>query len=193
MRKIPAEFENPIDNYILDIADYVTPGFYNAGFTPNMVTTISNIAGIIVILLLLNAKYYWAALFYMIAYFFDCLDGHLARTYKMTSVFGDYYDHISDVIKLTATLITLYYIDSNKFLKILPIIIGSFILMAMHVGCQEKYYNSKESDTLNFTKKLCPVDINNKIDLENKMRYTKYFGCGTGNIIISACIIYYSY
>ena len=36
----------------------------------------------------------------------DCLDGFYARKYNMTSQFGDYLDHLSDVFKTTC----LFYI-----------------------------------------------------------------------------------
>ncbi len=39
MRKIPTEFENPFDNYILDMADYTVPYFYKADLIPNTLTT----------------------------------------------------------------------------------------------------------------------------------------------------------
>lgn len=39
-------------------------------------------------------KYKIGTILYYIGYFFDCMDGNYARTYKMTSDFGDKYDHI---------------------------------------------------------------------------------------------------
>ena len=189
MSKLPVEYENPIDNILIKICDNVAPTFHSYGFTPNMVTTLSNISAIIVIILLLQAKYVWAALFVLIAYFFDCLDGHIARKYNQTSKFGDYYDHISDYIKTLAILYTLYQIDSVKFFKIIPILIIAGILMVIQFGCQEKYYNSTESDTLHFTKTMCPAD--DKESLENTMRYTRYFGAGTSNLLLALCVLYY--
>jgi len=81
----------------------------------------------------------------------------------MTSNFGDYYDHISDFIKSTAILTTLYFINPLKFFKIIPILTILLFLMIRHIGCQEKYYNTDESNTLDFTKKLCPVDKDKNI------------------------------
>jgi phosphatidylglycerophosphate synthase len=86
---------------------------------PNMITTLSNIACIITILLLSNANYYLAAFFILVSYFFDCAYGHIARKYNMVTVFGDYYDHNSDFVKIFAVLLTLYYINFNKFFKVL--------------------------------------------------------------------------
>ena len=193
MRKIPVEYENPIDNVLYDLSEYVSPTFHSVGFTPNMVTTLSNISAIIVIILLLQANYAWAALFVMVAFFFDCLDGHLARKYKQFSKFGDYYDHISDTSKVVAILFTMYWINSEKFYKIIPIIIVAAGLSLVHMGCQEKYYDSLESDTLDFTKKLCPTKTDKKESIEETIKYTRYFGAGTFNIILALCVLYYRY
>jgi len=194
MRKIPKDIENPIDNIILNICEEVSPYFKKNNYTPNMITTLSIISTIIVVLLLLNANYIWAAIFFLIAYFFDCLDGHYARKYNMVTVLGDYYDHISDVLKIIAVLGTLYYINKKKFMVVIPIIIIIGILTIIHFGCQELYYNSTESETVEFTKNICPVkNINNINEIENKMKFTKYFGVGTMQLIIIISIIYYKY
>jgi phosphatidylglycerophosphate synthase len=194
MRKIPNKYENPIDDIILNITDYTVPYFYNGGFNPNTITSLSSIACIITIILLLQANYYLAAFFLIISYFFDCLDGHLARSYNMVTVFGDYYDHISDVLKVISVLIVLYFIDSTKFFKILPVIIFISILSMIHLGCQELYYNTAESDTLKFTENLCPVKEKSNISqIENALNVTKYFGTGTLYITLFISIIYYAY
>ncbi len=193
MRKIPTEFENPFDNYILDMADYTVPYFYKAGLNPNTITTLSNITTILVIILLLNAKYFWAAFFVLVAYFFDCADGHMARTYKMTSIFGDYYDHLSDSIKVLAIIITLYYINPDKLYKILPVLIVVVIGTIIHMGCQELIYDSDESPTLSVGKKLCPVKDGDREMVEKVIKSTRLFGCGTGQVLMALCIIYYEY
>lgn len=194
MRKISTEYENPFDNYLIELSNIFVPFAYEYGANPNIITTLSNVACVITILLLLNSHYYWAALFLLISYFFDCADGHMARKYNMVSVFGDYYDHISDLIKFIAIMVTLYYINSDKFFKIVPIIILLFIMMTVHVGCQELLYKKNESDSLELSKKLCPVsDLNNDDLIINTLKSTKYFGCGTFNIAMVIIIIYYSF
>ena len=193
MSKIPKENENPIDNVLTYINNYTTPIAYNLGISPNMITTLSNIACIITILLLLKANYYWAALFFMLSYYFDCMDGFMARKYNMITVFGDYYDHISDLVKMIAVLYTLYYINPNKFFKIIPVIILLFILMGMHMGCQELYYDSDESTSINITKQLCPISSNHKNEISETMKITRFFGCGTFNISVVLAIIYYDF
>lgn len=193
MRKIPRNLENPIDDYLLDLSEYISPTFYKLGFTPNKITTLSNISTIIVVLLLLKAQYIWAAFFVLVAYFFDCLDGHFARKYNMVSSWGDYYDHVSDTIKFISILSTLYYINSEKFIKLIPIWIIFTILAVMHIGCQELHYSTNESQTLSFAENLCPVDKNNTADIENKLAYTRFFGFGTHMLVLMASIIYYDF
>ena len=194
MRKISSTYDNPLDNFLIEISDITTPYAYNLGMNPNMITTLSNIACIITIILLLNANYYWASLFVLISYYFDCMDGHMARKYDMVTIFGDYYDHISDLLKIGAILITLYYINQEKFYKVIPIIILMGILMAVHMGCQELLYENNESYTLEPTKKLCPVKNEKDNNLvKNTLMSTKFFGCGTFYLTIVISIIYYAY
>ena len=192
MRKIPIEFECPFDNYILDLADKTAPIVYKLGMTPNMITTLSIIATIIVVILLFKAKWYWAAFFVLIAYFFDCLDGHLARSYNMITVFGDYYDHISDLTKVIAVLTSLYIINPEKLIRVLPLLVILMILSFVHLGCQELYYDEEDSPTLKFSKSLCPVPLNfTKDELESTIKNTRLFGVGTFWLSLIMIIIYY--
>ena len=64
------------------------------------------------------------------------------------------------------------------------------ILMCVQLGCQEKYTNS-DSETLDITKNLCPV--NDKESLEHTMKYTRYFGPGTSNLVFALAILYYEF
>ncbi len=193
MRKLPTEYENPFDNYLLDICDITVPQFYKIGMVPNTITTLSNITCILVIILLLNAKYYWAAFFLVLSYFFDCADGHMARTYKLTSVFGDYYDHVSDITKITFVLITLFYINPQKFNEILPVLIVIFVGVAIHMGCQELVYKSKESGSLAPLKNLCPVEPEDESMLKKVIKSTRFFGCGTVYATLALCVVYYNF
>lgn len=193
MRKIPSEYENPFDDTLLNICEDVAPTFHSYGFTPNMITTLSNISAILVVILLLKANYIWASVLFIISYFFDCLDGHIARKYNQVSVFGDYYDHISDWIKLILILFTMYWINSEKFMEILPFIIIANILMCIHLGYQEKYHDKPDSYMLEQTKLFAPGDPNDKKMIGRIMEYTKYVGSGTFNLVIALSILYYNY
>ena len=127
MRKINPEYENKFDNILINISEKIAPVFKKLNFTPNDITSLSNISMCITILLLLQLKYYWACLFLILSYFFDCLDGSFARTYNQVTDFGDKYDHYSDVIKSVLLIFVLYSLNPTKFMVVLPIIIIFFI------------------------------------------------------------------
>jgi len=193
MRKITCECENPLDNILINISDYMCPYAKKYNFTPNILTTISLIFCGISALLLLNNYYVLGAFTYLISYYFDCMDGHFARKYKMVTKFGDYYDHFADLTKVVLILYILYYIDSKKFFIIIPFIILFMFLSFIHLGCQELYYDSIESDTLSVFKNLCPVyNKNDKTSIIKILEITRYIGCGTFTICIMLAIIFYS-
>jgi hypothetical protein len=192
MRKITCNCENPLDNILINISDYMCPYAKKYGFTPNILTTISLIFCGISALLLINSFYYLAAFMYLISYYFDCMDGHFARKYKMVTKFGDYYDHFADIVKIILILYVLYNIDSKKFFIIIPFIILFIFLASVHLGCQELYYDSIESDTLSSLKNLCPVyNKDDKTSIVNILGITRYVGCGTFTICLMLAIIYY--
>ena len=47
MRKIDSDYENPIDNVLIDSGIKTLPFFKSIGFTPNLITTLSLIFGLI--------------------------------------------------------------------------------------------------------------------------------------------------
>jgi len=183
MRKIPIEYENPIDNIILYIIQIIAPFFYFLGFTPNILTTISLLIAIASIYYFMNDRYYLSAGLIFLAYFFDCFDGFFARSYNMTSVFGDFYDHISDAYKFIFLLIAMYLKNYDKFKKVVCVFIFFGLLGFIHMGQQEKYYNKNSSLDL-----LKMFSINND---HNIMEYTRYLGCGTMILIKVLGILYY--
>ena len=183
-RKLPEKYENPIDNILINIAEKLNPTFYRLGFNPTELL-LSLITGLLFNYYYLNSKYELSALMMTLSYFFDCMDGNFARTYKMQTKFGDYYDHIKDVIiMLIFALILFIYKDiplNYKIIALLIAVIMTFGVM-MHVGCTEKYVkqkrfkNIKESGFLANFKGTC-----DKLD---RIQYVRYLGCGSFNAFI---------
>tara|TARA_B100001287_G_scaffold276730_1_gene289022 strand:- start:49229 stop:49813 length:585 start_codon:yes stop_codon:yes gene_type:complete len=190
MHKIPANLENPIDNIIYYFVEILAPLFYKMGFTPNMITTIGNICTIISIYYFLKNKFKFAAIFFFLSYFFDCLDGYVARSYNMISEFGDFYDHISDAIKSLSFLL-LFILKSKKFAIIIIPILGILItLMGFHLANQEIYYGKPESSkTLQLFISL--TNAKTREEASNNMKISKYFGCGTIVLIMTIIIALY--
>lgn len=197
MKKLPNELDNGVDNLIINIVDYTTPFFYNIGFTPNGITTLSLLMGLLSISQFRINNYWSAAIFYLLSYYFDCADGYMARKYNMVSDFGDYYDHIKDILIGGILIVMLWnkyseYNPAFKYIMIISVVV-LFYMSLMYLGCQEIYYDNKnESTSLNFAKKLCPIDIN-KNNLIGVMSVMRIFSTATFTLWICFIMILCSY
>lgn len=189
--KFHGSLEDPLSQLFYDISDVISPCLYGAGITPNFITTVRFLIMIVGFPYFFYHKmYHLAAMFYMIAYFFDCLDGHLSRKYNLDTEFGDYYDHIADA---TSFIITMYFIAStlhqdNKWIMILIMFLA--LLSLVQISCQERYLNiigsDKDSYTLSIFDCLCPAD--DVEELEKTMEITKLFGIGIFQIFLTVLI-----
>ena len=189
--KLPRKYENPIDYIFEEISYLLGPKFYYNKYTPNMITTLSFIFGFIALYSLYNKKYVLAAIFHIMSYLFDCLDGNYARTYNMETKIGDLYDHIKDTVYCVLLIYVLVIRNNHtKKNKIIIYSIFSILLLISLVffGCTETYIKKHRKDllasnSLDTFSKLCPS------------RHTfflstfKYFSIGTLNLVISIVII----
>jgi len=178
-RKLKEEDENPIDNLVYKVVEILDPIFYKLKFTPNIITTLSIIFGILSIYYFIKKNYICIPL-YVISYILDCSDGYYARKYNMVTKFGDYYDHISDIL-VHYILLYLIYIKTKvryKIPLIITIIIFTF-LISYHIALQELIYNKEvESEWLNVYITFFISNLN-----KDNIRWSRYFGCGTYNLI----------
>ena len=103
------------------------------------------------------------------------MDGDFARKYNMESKFGDYYDHITDTLRLVIFICIIAYQYNEKInYKICILTIIMFILTCTHLGCQERWslYNN-HADSLSRLKVFCHIS---KQNLSKVLNITKYFG-----------------
>jgi phosphatidylglycerophosphate synthase len=193
-RKLPQKYENPIDNILVGFAEKLNPIFYKLGFNPNGITTLSLIFGILFNYYYYTKNYGLASIMIMISYFFDCMDGNFARTYNMQTKFGDYYDHIKDVLVMVIFAGILFlYASVPKYYKFAGLAIAILMTFGvmMHVGCTEKYVLAKKLNNIdpsgfldNFQNTCAKID---------DMKYLKYFGCGTFNVFIALFVLGHKY
>lgn len=195
MSKLHQDDENPVDKWILKGCSALLPIFKALNFTPNGITTLSNIFSLLGIVSFNANNPLQFYIFIWIGYFLDCMDGHYARTYNMTSVFGDYYDHVSDIAliflfgyfayKKFGHLFSIYSFKSQLFLISSLVIL---FLMGKHIGCQEATHHElliedeHKSHSLSPLKMLCT----NKDDI----KWTKYFGIGSGFLFFYTVALY---
>lgn len=183
MRKISNHLDNPIDNILISIADFFNPFFYKTGHTPNILTTYSFMFGLLSIYSYYTRDLKLFMVYYSLGYFFDCADGHFARTYNMTTEFGDLYDHFTDIsIPFGLFCVIVYKYNTQIFgpQQILGtfVILISMFMMSKHLGCQQKLYAKQEqgSESLDMLIPLCK-----NVD---EIKSTRYFGSGTYNTIV---------
>jgi phosphatidylglycerophosphate synthase len=182
MRKINNIYENPLDDKLLQIVESTDNIYYKLDITPNHLTTVSLIFGCVSAYLFFLDCRILSLIFFLIAYYYDCMDGHFARKYNIVTNFGDFYDHFSDIFKVGLLLYFMHLKNKDKFYTILPIIIILFTLLTIHFTCQEKINNLNHNQPfLNGLKYIC-------IDKE-WIHYTKYFGSGTFMTVLSFIII----
>lgn len=186
-RKIPREYDNPIDNILIDIAEYLNPFFYKLNFSPNDITTLSLIFGLLMLYCYHKNLYIYAAILWLISYLFDCQDGNYARKYGLQTEFGDAYDHIKDwSIFILLIVLFIQKKTSTKF-KITSFIILSVLLFLsnIHVGCKEVYIK-KNTDYENSTfLQLISISCTN----DKNLYITRHFGVGTLNLAIAIIIL----
>ena len=128
-----------------------------------------------------------AALLFIIAYYFDCADGKMARKYKMTSKFGDMYDHYSDYFKFGLLFVLMYLKSKEKCKKILlPTVIMAVLVMIFY-ECQEKIYDKYESTS------VLSFNIINKSNCTKYINTLKYFGTGTFILYVTALILFWKH
>lgn len=191
--KIEDKYENPIDVVAYKLCDVVDPVFEAIKATPNQITTLSLILGLLCVYYMhpkhKNKNLAFAC--YWLSFFFDCLDGYHARKHKMFSKFGDKYDHYSDFVKHLLIYAMLYVNLQKKIFIYFNLIVGFvFIGMLVQTGCQEKLYAQtlgeeeaqKHSSYLSAFKSLCP-------NPETITKYSKFFGVGTVTLIFSIFIL----
>ena len=190
MKKLPSYLESPIDNGIYYIIEKIAPSVYSMGFTPNMITTLGNVCTLIFIYFFIQKRFYLSALFFFLSYMFDCLDGYLARSYNMTTEFGDLYDHTSDLLKTLSYIYLLFTTNRQMFFKILPIILVSMVLTFIHFAHQEIYYG-KPGDSITLQLFTMFSLAKTKEEAEQYLPLTRYFGCGSTILLMTIIIIMY--
>lgn len=185
-RKVERYQSNPVDNILVDINEILNPVYKSLDFTPNTLTTLS------LVFTLISGYYfsinyrYSSAFFYMVGYYFDCADGNYARTYKMVTKFGDFYDHLTDSVKMGLFLALLYveHIDKSRFILFIAELTFMTFFTLIHLACQEKIYGKEhESDFLALLK-IFSID-------ESKIVYTRYFGTGSIQLFLAISLIFF--
>ena len=177
-------FDNILDNYLYNLSDKISPFLYKLNITPNQITILGLISGLSACYYLYTDQIHLSFFLILLSAFFDDLDGHHARKYKLVSPFGDQLDHMCDVIKTLALFYVLYTKYFNEFYNIKEVFIFIFIINYIHNSCIYKITNTNGSV---FHKDFCIYPKNN---IEQILNITKHFQNG---ILIVYLYIYLYY
>lgn len=194
MSKISRDLDNPLDRYLYDVSGYLLPAFKKMSFTPNYITTLSLLTGLGSVYCIYTKNFLWSIVLIWISYLFDCMDGMFARTYNMVSKFGDYYDHIKDII----VGILLFIMILNQFsfhgkinISILAVIVA--YLSLIYICNFERYYKIKsgknDTDSLNFLSRMC-IQTKDVRKIEGQLKKYRYIGFNLSYIAMSVILIY---
>lgn len=189
--KTTSENEGPMDTFLYQICENVSEFFYKTGHTPNTITTYSFILGLTAAYFYYHNHLFYFAICFIGSYFFDCLDGYIARKYNMKSDFGEYYDSISDGTVIILLLYIVYIKHYSKLNKSLLIVFGVFvILLNLELSCQEKIINNENPTVFKSTlKSFCPETIVQGNSPTSYFSYLRYFSPATFNLVFMIMII----
>jgi phosphatidylglycerophosphate synthase len=192
VNKIPSELDNPINNIMYKQIDTTLPTYNKMNFSPNTITTISLLFGLSAVYAVYKDYYKLGGVIFFLAYYFDCADGKFARKYNKATIFGDYYDHISDLTKFILMFYVLYFKLKSKSFKtktiLLSILIILLICSILQFGCQEYLHAKNESPTLSWTTKFI-----NTSNCENQVKITKYLSVTTFITYVCVVIFFWEY
>lgn len=188
--KIHDSLEDPFSQFCYDVSDSLSPTLYNMGISPNLITVVRFFMIIVAFVFFFeNREYKITAILTILAYFMDCLDGHLARKYNLDSELGDYLDHVADTVTF---IILFYYIHNNiasEYNWLYVLIFISLFISLIHVSCEERYLDAlsmhRKSPTLSVIDCLCPQSLINDKDIEEVMELTKFTGLGVWIVFIT--------
>jgi phosphatidylglycerophosphate synthase len=181
--KIPNEYENFFTIALRNLADSHLETYKKLNFTPNKLTLLSFITGLLCAYLIYKKQYKYAAFMFLISYYFDTVDGKFARKYNMASKLGDYIDHGSDYIKTFVLLYVLYKDNPRRFKKLIPLFIFLLLILGFYMGIQEALYEKNKSI-------LGLLKLDRKF-AENNLYLVKYFSCGTAHLIMALTIFFW--
>ena len=194
MSKLPRELESPIDRYVLELCDTLLPIFHNIHFTPNGLTSLSLVTGLMAVNFIFRNNYLLGIICIWVSYLFDCMDGMFARKYNMVSKFGDYYDHIKDI----AVGIMLFFVILSKFGKhcILNILLLSLIVAGVnmvYICNYERYYvlltGKRETGSLDFLSKTC-VQHKKLDNIRKELHAYRYIGFSFSYVMMTIILLY---
>lgn len=184
--KLSPEGENHLDQWLMDLWLPLQPTLWGAGFTPNGLTTLSMLFQFLAVWCLhCGAGGLVFAVLWVVGYAFDVADGQMARLYCEETEFGDWYDHVTDVLAFLALIIVCMHRYRSPLFGALLVLL--FSLAMMHLGCQQRQlpdddqHRRSQDGILDRLRWTCPC--------RRAIRWTRFFGTGTVCLILVSVVV----
>lgn len=165
--------ESFADNYLFfPIGDIFLPLLHRLKITPNLITLVSTICTTASIYYLNMDNFKYFLILYILGYFFDCMDGRMARKYKQGSTLGMVLDSSSDIVTNYLLLVTYIFKFYNKknFKYFFTILVLVSYKISVNYGINEAMECYKKNQHDNF--------------YQYKKEILKGFGTSTFKLII---------
>ena len=161
-----------VDGFVTSSILPTIPFWKRVGFTPNNLTFLGMISSGLCVWFLHTRNPAAAILFLLVRWYCDYADGLLARRYNLTSTFGDWFDHVVDVLFFIGVVVVLVLSEYKKgtgnwCLDNLRIILLSVLLaftaaFVVQTGCVERRHNpvkanNKQETSISRLRILCPA------------------------------------
>ena len=153
------------------------PFWKNLNVTPNILTTFGLISSVICLYALTNRQTLLAIIMLCSRWYFDYADGLMARKYKMVTVIGDYYDHITDIVFtlgfIFVILLSKYPKKSNLKLVLIGLILFFYSMFVLHYSAVELdfFKKNKKETMLSKLRHFAPSNINFFKYFDNSVLY----------------------
>ena len=143
-------YESWADNDIFfPLSDKLVTPLRDIGLTPNSVTYLSTACTFLSIYYLSIKKVNYAASAYFLGYLLDCVDGRMARKFKMSSQYGMMIDLVSD--NVTNLALFSFIIYKHGFLNwFVPILFFMTYMLGLSYGINEAISSYKATGNDNF-------------------------------------------
>lgn len=167
------QFEHPVDLAVVAVSSgairFMREGL---GLTPNHVTALSIVASAIALVYLWQGRLRPFVVAAAVAYWFDDLDGAMARRYAMGTKLGEYLDHLSDLaffVGIVAVLAVRYDAFRRAPWLMLALVLSA-LLPATHNACAARACGRDEGAIGVVAEVMCPTDRDESAGTSMRLR-----------------------
>jgi phosphatidylglycerophosphate synthase len=168
------QFEHPVDLLVVAASSWLIRFMREGlGLTPNHVTALSIVASAVSLTYLWQGRLRPFVVAGVIAYWFDDLDGAMARRYRMGTKLGEYLDHLSDLAFFVGIVLVLAF-RYGAFRRC-PWLMGALLVSALvpatHNACAARACGNDEGSIGVVADIMCPVDRDDSAHTSMRLRW----------------------